>query len=122
MKHLYVLLLFTSIVFISCSEDEVDPNPITVSQVGEQLNLLNNTSDTLYYFLVDQNTLAVINWAPSVNDNQENIDPNGQARIPLTEVTGYSTETEVIVVYYWRAIMENDELAPGPVDHILFEF
>ena len=108
-------------MLFSCKDDNVDPNPITVTQVDSQLNLLNNTEERLYYFVVDQNTLAVINWAPSVGENQANISPNGQARIPLNEIMGHSDESEVIVIYHWKAIVIDDEPAPGPVSHVLFE-
>lgn len=121
MKKFYILLTLSLLIISGCKDDDVDFNPITVTQVDSQLNLLNNTEERLYYFIVDQNTLAVINWAPSVGENQANIAPNGQARIPLNGITGYSDESEVIVIYYWKAITVDNEPAPGPVNHVLFE-
>lgn len=121
MKKLYILIALTISTLYGCKDDGVGPTPITVSQIASQLNLLNNTEERLYYFIVDQNTLAVINWAPSVGENQAKIAPYGQARIPLSEVTGYSDESEVIVIYYWKDITVDNEPAPGPVSHVLFK-
>lgn len=121
MKKFYILLTLSLLILSGCKDDDVDLTPITVTQVDSMLNLLNNTEERLYYFMVDQNTLAVINWAPSVSEDQANITSYGQARIPLSEVTGYSDESEVIVIYYWKAITVDNEPAPGPVSHVLFK-
>lgn len=118
-KLVIILLLIVSVGVISCKEDEAFGDAITITLVDGQLNLLNNTENTLYYFLMDELSLAI--WAPMVSESQDKLAPRGQARIKLEDVTGYSTSTNRVVLYYWQAVTVGGQQQPGTVNELFFE-
>lgn len=111
-----VLSLLTTITLLfGCSDNSVE-GTLSAQIQGDQLLLSNSSDDDIFYFAIDERTLAVIDWAPIVSEDSPKVESGQTLRISLTEITGYSPETEVIVVSYWNAIEVNGQLEAGPVN------
>ncbi len=95
---------FLSIVLLGlCSCGKDDPSgKVTAIILTNELFIKNNSSKTIYTFSGDQETFAVLGWAPSVEG--QGIEAGETDREPLDDVFGYSEDTEVILVHYWNAI------------------
>ena len=113
-NHLVYPLLFT-ITLIGCNSDDTSVGDISVIAINSGIEIRNRSSTTLYYFIVDQDALAAILWAPSVTDETPSVNPFSSKSIPFSEVLGYENETTTIIFYYWDAIDLNGQLQPGEV-------
>ena len=65
MKQLFAFVVFSCIlIFNSCSIPNLYENDdILVTKELLKLRITNNSNETIYYFIVEQETAAVINWA-----------------------------------------------------------
>lgn len=73
-----------------------DPPNIAVTNEGDR---------TIYYFAIDQNSLALILWAPCTDpDTCDRVRPGERVDIPYETILGFSEDTEVIVVNWWHLV------------------
>ena len=78
---------------------------VTVSIVGDSLRLENPTLRPAYFFAVEAETAARINWAPCTDPSKcQAVPPQGTLSIPLAEVTGFEADSEVALVYWWHLV------------------
>lgn len=116
MRHTFIALsLLTISLLFGCSDNSIE-GTLSAQIQGDQLVLNNSSDDDIFYFAVDERTLAVIDWAPTVSEDSPKVESGQTIQISLTDITGYATETEVIVISYWNAIEINEKLEAGPVN------
>lgn len=73
-----------------------DPPNVVVTNRGER---------PIYYFAIEQGTLALTLWGPCDDpDTCDAVAPGGRREIPYESITGYSAEAEVILVYWWHLV------------------
>ena len=120
MNKLLIFVFILSGLLISCKEDSINSAPVSISRIDDKISLINHTEETIYYYLIDRNTLALVLWAPSVSDDQPRLAPRGQARIALESITGYRPDSDTLVFNYWNGVMKDGTLQPGPVNQLLF--
>ena len=99
----YSALILLLVAFgLGCSDlfkNENSFDGVSATIENEELVIVNNLDEPMYFLAADQNLLAAMLWAPRVTDGNE-IQPGKVKTIPLSEVGGY-TEQSIVVVYYW---------------------
>ena len=99
-----VSIFIVFILLISCSSPtESTENLISVTKMGNQLKITNNSNQTVYFFAVEQGTASLINWAPHFDDQK--IIKNSSTIINYSEIYSGSEEqlkaVDKVIVYYW---------------------
>lgn len=112
-----ISLIIIGLIAVRCKDDS-NAKLVSITQTSAGMEVSNRTTETLYYFAVDQNELAVILWAPGINSETSRIEPTSSETIPFGDVFGYTDETEVIVFHYWNAVTEAGEVQAGPISTI----
>ncbi len=87
---------------ISCSDHPADvkPGDIQIEATETALKVLNGGERAIYYFAVERNLAARINWAPV--SEKENEIKAGQSKQILFEDMGVKQGDQVLF-YYWTA-------------------
>jgi hypothetical protein len=83
------------------SEDQ-----FTIRTTGEEVVLSNATERPTYYFIVERETAAVLDFATCVEGPRcQNVAPGGSARIPYRQIAGYRPDRKEAIVYWWRSVL-----------------
>ena len=75
-----------------------------VSWDAQVVTVENRGADTIFHFLVEQETVAVIEWVPCVDADPgtcPQVAPGASARIPYDEIAGYSPGDSAAVFFWW---------------------
>ncbi len=107
MKKLLFLLLAIA-VFTSSCDKEGTSEKVCASVASNKLKITNHSPVPVYYFVVERNAAALINWAKSCSD-QNKIDASGSVTIDLGSIYGYTADSELIV-HWWRDCSTLDNL------------
>ena len=60
-----LMLLLIGIVSLSCLDPiTFEDDTILIVKGDSQLNIINRGNNTIYYYIVEQNTASFIEWAP----------------------------------------------------------
>ena len=94
-----------TIATAGCSDPVgVETDILKARVVSASLGLTNQTRFPVYYFAVDRNTLAVIDWAICMDPTRcESVPARSTRWVPLTEIFGADENSE-IVVFHWRLV------------------
>jgi hypothetical protein len=103
-KALFVLC--TAIVITACSVTTAPSSDlITATPESSALDLRNNSSDPVYYFVADRGVLALVDFSVCNEPSKcESIAPGAARKVPYDGMLGYSGTTEELVVYHWRLV------------------
>ncbi len=105
MKILVSFLVVTFLVLlVSCSSPtESTEDLVSVTKMNDQLKITNNSSKTIYFFAVEQETASLINWSPLFGDNI--IEKNSFTIISYSIIENHSGKQlgtgNNVIVYYW---------------------
>ncbi|HEV2148802.1 MAG TPA: hypothetical protein VGR37_15465 [Longimicrobiaceae bacterium] len=100
--HALVLALAVLPACISPTEFRLQ-GPLSIEAEGGSLQLGNHTRETVYTFVVERSSAALINWAPCTDPAQcDGIAPNQRRRIPYSRITGYEPGEHEAIVYWWH--------------------
>lgn len=108
-------LLLISIVILSCTEEDISTSQLAISTSTEHLTLKNNSDSTIYYFIIDQNSLNRIDWAPTVGKETPQIKPISKTEILITDFKNEQIQTNKYVVSYWNAMLIDNAPSAGEV-------
>ncbi|MCW9708039.1 hypothetical protein [Fodinibius salsisoli] len=117
MKYLLPLTLFVLAGFmISCSDNPADvkPGDIQIEATETALKVLNGGESAIYYFAVERNLAARINWAP-ISEKENEIKVGQSKQISLEDLK--MKQGDQGLFYYWTA----KEPKPGDIRHIIVE-
>ena len=91
------------------------------SRPAVQLN--NNSSATVYTFVVERETAAVMNWAPCTNPFLcPGLAPGKEATLPYSDIAGYTPGARQAVVYWWHLVPgDGPGLRPDSVRGVLLD-
>lgn len=103
MKKNLIMILF-GLAFTTCTDLNLySDDAIFISKGDYQLKITNQGDETIYYFIVEQNTAALLDWAPSVNT--PNILSKKTVTIKYSEIFGLENSTirnnTKAIFYYW---------------------
>jgi len=83
------------------TEDE-----FSIHTTGEEVVLSNTTEKPTYYFIVERETAAVLDFATCVEGPRcKNVAPGSTARIPYRQIAGYKSGRKEAIVYWWRSVL-----------------
>jgi hypothetical protein len=102
------LLALPILLFAGCSDvtDVAEALDVRVERVDGNLFITNGRDAPIYYFVVNEDVLPLIEWAPCVSGpGCPEVPAQTIRRLPLTEVPGGSNG--VLLFYWWHA-------SPGP--------
>ena len=105
MKILVPFFVVTfSIFLVSCSSPtESIEDLVSVTKMSNQLKITNNSSETIYFFAVEQETAALIDWTPHFGDNI--IKKNSFTIINYSTIENRSGKQlstgNNVILYYW---------------------
>ncbi len=106
-NRLLPLAALLVISVLSCHDIGTEPcqydlNGVQVRTGETSLAVTNSTADTIRYFVVEQETAAVIFWAPTCGTI--NVVTAAQSKeVPYSSIPGYSPKSKIIF-YWWRCI------------------
>jgi hypothetical protein len=92
-------------LFVSCSESTgPDENYIELKVKTPGLEVRNNMANKIYYFLVESEFVALIDWAPEFNGPF--LEAYESIIIPFTEIANGKEESvksgDRIICYWWK--------------------
>lgn len=105
MKILVPFFVVTfSIFLVSCSSPtESIEDLVSVTKMSNQLKITNNSRETIYFFAVEQETAALIDWTPHFGDNI--IKKNSFTIINYSTIENRSGKQlstgNNVILYYW---------------------
>lgn len=105
----FVLILSLAVIpaVAACGREIVfDEEGFRVERsVPAALTLINGTPERVFYFVVDQETLALINWAPCIDPHQcVGIDPGERVQVSYAQIAGYQPGSGAAVVFWWLMV------------------
>lgn len=102
--------LVVTLALAGCSNPN-DPSSdlLRASASNRTLEVENTSSDRVYYFAVDKNTLALLDWAACIepaNPNCKSLDGGQTERISYSDIFGTDEDGggSTAVIYHWRLI------------------
>ncbi|MBM4170218.1 MAG: hypothetical protein FJ215_13835 [Ignavibacteria bacterium] len=101
------LAALMAVSILCCHDIGAEPAPYDINgmqvRTGEiSLYVTNSTGDTIRYFVVEQETAAVIFWAPTCGTI--NVVTGTQSKeVPYSSIPGYSAKSKIIFSW-WRCI------------------
>ncbi len=104
-----------ALALIACN---APTGPLTVNATRNQsLRLVNNTPEPVYYFVVERDAAALINWAPCTDPAQcKTVPPRGARSVPYDEIASYTPSARQAIVYWWHLRSEEaDSFRPDSV-------
>lgn len=101
-----LMFLLISVVSLSCLDSFTYEDDIILIVKGDsQLNITNRGENTVYYFIVEQNTAASIEWAPIVGEPY--LLSGETVSVKYSEIYGLKNQImnndTKAVFYYWGA-------------------
>jgi hypothetical protein len=104
LNRLAYLLLPTA---LACGDSTAPAaEQLTIKTTGEEVVLSNPAEKPAFYFIVERETAAVLDFATCVEGPRcKNVAPGTTARIPYRQIAGYRPDRKEAIVYWWRSVM-----------------
>ena len=95
-----------------------DPNGVQVRCDVSSMFLTNKTVETAYYFAVERQTSAVVDWIPACLISRS-VPAGRTIEVPYTQIIGYKKGCEVLL--YWWHCSGTMLAAPGAMKPMLLQ-
>lgn len=106
LKRVVVALMLMA---LGCSDAVgVESDLLTAEISGARLHLTNRIAEPVYYFAVDNETAAVIDWAPCTDPQQCTSVPAGSTQTLRLADLHISENAASLVVFHWRLVPGGD--------------
>ena len=115
------LIIGLSFLVVSCS-DPVSPvrsGEVEAGQTFLGIVLTNPDQEPLYYFAVEREFLARINWAPCAGESCRAVEPESRKLIRYSSIAGWTDRSQEVVVHWWRAELIEGEWQIGSVNSLV---
>lgn len=89
---------------------------------GHHLTLVNRSDALAFYSLVEQQTAAVIDWAPCVDPAGDcpRVHPHDTVEVAYPQIAGYTPGAQNVIVYWWFAVSdEHGGMQPDSVRSLI---
>lgn len=121
LKLVPLLLVATLVATLgACRDGPTAVRSARVRAVKEAngIHLENLTNRASGYFLVDANTLALIDWVPCVSLAPEclRLPANGRVLVPFSEIVAGGAESREVVIYTWWVVPDNTGALAADID------
>lgn len=99
MKYLLAPILFGLLIGCSDNPYNFETEDIEGIVIGEKLKVSNKSDRSIYYFAVEQETAALIDWI-AISREENEIKAKDAKDILFEDVIGYEKGAKIIL-YYW---------------------
>ena len=88
---------------------------ITVESRADHSLVLRSRADVpVYYFVVDRETLALIDWAPCTDPATcPSVPARGTTTVTRDRIVGWHESTREVAVYHWRLVPKDPHAGGG---------
>ena len=92
--------------FTACSSPSAPSSDLmTAKAESQQLDLRNLSDETVYYFVAERGTLALLDFMICNDPSKcDSVAPGSRRKVPYAGVIGYSASSEEVVVFHWRLV------------------
>jgi hypothetical protein len=100
-------LLLLSLAPLGCgSSTSPAEDQFSIQTTGEEVVMSNPAEKPTFYFIVERETAAVLDFATCVKGPRcKSVAPGTTARIPYRQIAGYKPDRKEAIVYWWRSVM-----------------
>ena len=107
--HRY-LAVFAVLAALACNSPVAVGGTLDVSVAPTGLRIVNNSGAPAYFFAVERETAARINWAPCVDPEQcREVAVGAETTVPYTAVAGWAPGAHEAIVYWWHLVPETGD-------------
>lgn len=106
-----ILTCVAAIVVAAC---DAPAGPLAVWARPPSLLLTNRSDSSLYYFIVERESSALIDWIVCESPSCPGVGPRSAKAIPYSQIAGYSDGDREAILYWWR-------LVPAPAGGFRFD-
>ena len=101
----------------------ITPGQITVVKGGSLIRIANGREAPIFFFVVERQASAVINWDPCTNpETCPRVDPGEIEMLEVTAIAGFRPDAEEAILYWWHLIpTEGDEFAVDEIRNAVFD-
>lgn len=108
------------VVASACDDVEItaiESDLITASATaGGGVRLHGLTGQTVYYFVADAETLALLDWIPCTNPTScPAVPPRGTVDVPRSAIAGDQPGSHTVVVYHWLLVRPGGSFVPDSI-------
>ena len=77
--------------------------PLSIRADGRAVEMENTTGETVYTFVVERETAALIDWMPCTSPTEcDGIEAGARARVGYDAIAGYEAGEREAIVYWWH--------------------
>jgi hypothetical protein len=100
-------LLLLPLAVLACGDSTAQAgDDFTVRATGEEVVLSNTAEKPTFYFIVERQAAAVLDFATCVEGPRcKSVPPGMTMRIPYRQITGYKPDRKEAIVYWWRSVL-----------------
>jgi hypothetical protein len=104
-NRLTVFLL--PLVTLACGDSAApSADQFIIQTTGEEVVLSNAAEKPTFYFIVEREAAAVMDFTTCVQGPDcKSVAPGKTARIPYRQIAGYKPDRKEAIVYWWRSIL-----------------
>jgi hypothetical protein len=78
--------------------------PLLVTARPPSLRLNNRSDSPLYYFIVERESSALVDWIVCALPSCPGVEPHSEKSIPYSQIVGYRDGEREAIVYWWRIV------------------
>jgi hypothetical protein len=101
----------------------ISPGQVTVAKGGSLVRIANGREAPIFFFVVERETAAVIDWDACRNpDACPRVDPGEIEMLQVTAIVGFRPDAEEAILYWWHLIpTEGDEFTVDEIREPVFD-
>lgn len=101
----------------------ISPGQVTVVKGGSLVRIANGREAPIFFFVVEREAAAVINWGPCTDpETCPRVDPGEIGVLEVTAIAGFRPNAEEAILYWWHLIpTEGDEFAADEIRNAVFD-
>jgi len=99
--------LVITVTALACGDSTSQSGDMfTVQTTGEEVMLSNEADKPTFYFIVERETAALLDFDPCVKGPDcKSVAPGKTVRIPYRQIAGYKPDRREAIVYWWRSVL-----------------
>ena len=79
--------------------------PVDVVTQASALRILNSSDAPIYYFIVERQSAALVDWAPCTKPSTcPSVAAHGDAEVPFSRIVGYEPGEREAIFYWWHLL------------------
>lgn len=117
--------LAAALLLSACADDAAtrpDETGVVVRGQGGAVRITNLLADPVYYFGVEREDAAALNWTPCTLHREvcPHVDAGETVAIPYAELPGHDPGDDEGILFWWHLVSGSEGLRPDEVRSIVF--